>query len=228
MDTIEKHSHGFKNSFLYELEKGSFSIDLLMELVLAVALRVKEAQDRELSNEKILDLSSDLLTIYDRANSYIWDHFNPRDSYTITNLPVKFKDYLRRLSFVMQMFLEKDYDTIVECNEDDMGSWLPSSFPKALYDTDPELQIQINMADKKFCCAKMAANLEHVCDQHKNVFDCPDSLIHYDDRFDEYGIIIHDGGCSCSTIYFCPWCGYKLPESQRDEWFKKYDAKRGK
>ena len=75
----------------------------------------------------------------------------------------------------------------------------------------------------KYCCEMMKTNTENHCDRHDNSFDCPDCLIHYDDKFDEYGIIIHDGSRSCITINFCPWCGKKLPDSKRDEWFDKLE-----
>ena len=39
-------------------------------------------------------------------------------------------------------------------------------------------------------------------------------------KFDEYGLIIHDGGSSYIDIKYCPWCGSKLPESKRDLWFE--------
>ncbi|MEG0238462.1 MAG: hypothetical protein RR628_02490 [Clostridium sp.] len=54
---------------------------------------------------------------------------------------------------------------------------------------------------------------------HEDGFDQPDTLIYYDEKFDEFGIIIHDGGMSYVDINFCPWCGQKLPESKRDRWF---------
>ena len=42
----------------------------------------------------------------------------------------------------------------------------------------------------------------------------------YDSRFNEYGLIVHDGGTSVVVIAFCPWCGSKLSESKREEWFR--------
>jgi hypothetical protein len=43
--------------------------------------------------------------------------------------------------------------------------------------------------------------------------------------FNEYGIIVHDGGSSSSiTIAFCPWCGAQLPESLRDRWFEALES----
>ena len=57
------------------------------------------------------------------------------------------------------------------------------------------------------------------CEQHPDRYDCPDCLLTYSPKFDEYGLIIHDGGSSCVSIQFCPWCGAHLPESKRDRWF---------
>lgn len=71
----------------------------------------------------------------------------------------------------------------------------------------------------------MARQLSHTCEQHDDPFDCPDNLIVYFPRFDEYGIIIHDGGSSVLTIAHCPWCGRRLPDSKRDRWFDELAAK---
>lgn len=62
-----------------------------------------------------------------------------------------------------------------------------------------------------------AVNL--TCPDHPERLECPDALVHYSPRFDEYGLIVHDGGQSFVTIAFCPWCGAQLPESKRDLWF---------
>lgn len=77
---------------------------------------------------------------------------------------------------------------------------------------------------KPHCCATMAAQIAHACTEHADVFDCPDALIFYKPRFDEYGIIIHDGGTSSLTIHYCPWCGTALPHSRRDRWFDELAA----
>lgn len=71
----------------------------------------------------------------------------------------------------------------------------------------------------RFCCNRMQIEVTKKCTQHALSFDCPDNIVLYLDRFDEYGIIVHDGGRSMIAIAFCPWCGKKLPESKRDEWF---------
>ena len=45
--------------------------------------------------------------------------------------------------------------------------------------------------------------------------------INYVAKFREYGIKYLDGGTSFQQILYCPWCGEKLPESLRDQWFDK-------
>jgi hypothetical protein len=62
--------------------------------------------------------------------------------------------------------------------------------------------------------------IELSCNQHTDIYSCPDVLIRYTPKFDEYGIIIHDGGSAASSIKYCPWCGQPLPESKRDKWFE--------
>ncbi|MDC3416310.1 DUF6980 family protein [Aquibacillus salsiterrae] len=75
----------------------------------------------------------------------------------------------------------------------------------------------------RHCCETMTRQVNYECDEHPNPYDCPEKLIHYDERFDEYGIIIHDGGESSVTIFYCPWCGSKLPDSKRELWFDVLD-----
>lgn len=69
------------------------------------------------------------------------------------------------------------------------------------------------------CCGEMAASLAHDCDQHADPFDCPDTVLIYNEPFDEYGIPIRDGGMSYLVVSHCPWCGARLPSSARDAWF---------
>lgn len=71
---------------------------------------------------------------------------------------------------------------------------------------------------KKHCCEMMTDQVNYVCSQHENPFECPDNLIFYDVVYDEYGIIVH-GSPSTIEISFCPWCGTELPKSKRDLWF---------
>ena len=74
------------------------------------------------------------------------------------------------------------------------------------------------------CCSMMHAQLTSTqCATHSNRYDCPDVLIDYLPQFDEYAIIVHDGGPSVVTIQFCPWCGTRLPPSRRAQWFEEIE-----
>ena len=77
---------------------------------------------------------------------------------------------------------------------------------------------------RKHCCEHMTAAVTHVCQQHPSPFECPDNLVVYDHAYDEYGLVVHDGGPSSVRIKFCPWCGAALPESKRDAWFDRLEA----
>jgi hypothetical protein len=66
------------------------------------------------------------------------------------------------------------------------------------------------MKAKKHCCEQMEDRLKSDCPQHKNVFECPDTLVYYSAPSDEYGLIVHDGGSSYVVIEYCPWCGAKI------------------
>lgn len=57
----------------------------------------------------------------------------------------------------------------------------------------------------------------HLCETMRVVALGEDPLIQYSDRFREYGIPYGDG--SYQVLGYCPFCGMKLPDSLRDEWF---------
>jgi len=46
-----------------------------------------------------------------------------------------------------------------------------------------------------------------------------ETAVVYIPKFREYGLPILDGGTSFIAIVFCPWCGARLPDSLRNEWF---------
>jgi hypothetical protein len=73
------------------------------------------------------------------------------------------------------------------------------------------------------CCDQMREKIEHRCAQHSDPKDCPDRLITYIAKFREYGLVVHDGGSASVRIDYCPWCGSKLPDSQRDRWFEQME-----
>lgn len=82
----------------------------------------------------------------------------------------------------------------------------------------------MELADKQHCCEQMTKQLNSKCSEHPDAFDCADNVIYYSPNFDEYGLIIHDGGSSYIAIKHCPWCGVSLPKSKRDLWFDKLVA----
>jgi hypothetical protein len=54
-------------------------------------------------------------------------------------------------------------------------------------------------------------------------------LINYRSDFDEYSIPDYahypgDASAPKQLIYFCPWCGERLPESSRDKWYDELEA----
>jgi hypothetical protein len=69
------------------------------------------------------------------------------------------------------------------------------------------------------CCQQMRDEVEHRCAEHPDPYDCPEHLVRYVPNFDEYGLIVHDGGASYVDIAYCPWCGTRLPRSKRERWW---------
>lgn len=61
----------------------------------------------------------------------------------------------------------------------------------------------------EFCCAEMQTHLTS-----------GEVAIEYSPKFREFGILYFDGGTSKQCIYYCPWCGVKLPTSLRSTWFE--------
>lgn len=75
----------------------------------------------------------------------------------------------------------------------------------------------------EYPCVHMAQYAEFYCEQHPDPKDCHDATVLYNEVFDEYSIPHGDGICQVGLKY-CPWCGTKLPESKRDEWFDKLES----
>lgn len=74
------------------------------------------------------------------------------------------------------------------------------------------------------CCDDMRDAVTSSCSDHPHRHDCPDALIQYTPKFDEYGLIIHDGGTSSVAIRHCPFCGRALPASKRARWLETLEA----
>ncbi len=62
------------------------------------------------------------------------------------------------------------------------------------------------------------------CPEHSDPADCPDILISYFARFDEYFIAVRGGGPSRIAIRYCSWCGVALPKSKRSRWLDELTA----
>ncbi len=74
---------------------------------------------------------------------------------------------------------------------------------------------------QRYPCIHLANYATMTCDQHPLALECPDILIYYSPRFDEYSLPVRDGGPSTVAIQYCPWCGTQCPQSKRDLWFAK-------
>ena len=46
--------------------------------------------------------------------------------------------------------------------------------------------------------------------------------VRYDPRFDEYWV---QAGEARQLLFFCPWCGERLPPSQRNRWFDELETR---
>lgn len=66
--------------------------------------------------------------------------------------------------------------------------------------------------------------VEHCCSDMQYMIEEEQSII-FLPEFREYGVPILDGGSSFLQMSFCPWCGKKLPESLRDEFYDILEAK---
>lgn len=77
---------------------------------------------------------------------------------------------------------------------------------------------------ERHCCKDLERAVQFNCETCADQFECPDSLVLYVPKFDEYGLIIHNGGTAFSVIRHCPWCGSEFPESKRDRWFRELEA----
>jgi len=49
-------------------------------------------------------------------------------------------------------------------------------------------------------------------------------VVRYDDRYDEYAVAVPGSEAAFQIVNFCPWCGVRLPMSQRDKWFDDLEA----
>jgi hypothetical protein len=64
------------------------------------------------------------------------------------------------------------------------------------------------------------ANELHCCDEMRLHLSQGKIALNYSQRFREYHIMDRDEGPAGQRLTFCPWCGRKLPESLRKQWFE--------
>lgn len=74
----------------------------------------------------------------------------------------------------------------------------------------------------EYPCIHMAYYATETCDMHPNRAECDDLLIEHRQEWDEYAII---KGQVLMLIHYCPWCGAKLPPSQRERWYREVEVK---
>jgi hypothetical protein len=60
------------------------------------------------------------------------------------------------------------------------------------------------------CCEQMRGQMQHTCDAHPDLSDCPDSLVVRQGEPGNFGLRVHDGGNAFIRIRYCPWCGVDL------------------
>lgn len=66
------------------------------------------------------------------------------------------------------------------------------------------------------CCDSLRAALQIECEAHDDPFDCPDSLIAYNEGLEQFALIVHDGERTVVLICFCPWCGSSLAKGTNE------------
>lgn len=71
--------------------------------------------------------------------------------------------------------------------------------------------------------SELEISAQHCCQQMADRLVDGETAIRYVLKFRESGIPVLDGGESFIIIQFCPWCGNRLPESLRSEWFDRLE-----
>jgi hypothetical protein len=62
----------------------------------------------------------------------------------------------------------------------------------------------------------------HACEQMRTLLEDAETALAYDPRYREYSIAYTDSA-SVQLIDYCPFCGVRLPDSLRDEYFARLD-----
>jgi hypothetical protein len=73
-------------------------------------------------------------------------------------------------------------------------------------------------------CVHMAYYASWKCDDHPDPTECTQSVVLRNDKFDEFFISPRGSTGDEVIITHCPWCGLKLPPSQRNRWFNELES----
>lgn len=77
------------------------------------------------------------------------------------------------------------------------------------------------MVDKTKAIIHMKQKNQHCCDLISDSINDQRIQIGYEPTFREYFIplLYKEKITAIQCLYYCPWCGKKLPKDLRDEWF---------
>ena len=80
---------------------------------------------------------------------------------------------------------------------------------------------------RMICCEELDKNQNQVCEQHKG--NCPNNPFYWNAKVREFGVKLGDyweyeSGWTYIKVDYCPFCGYKFPESLRDKYFEELEA----
>jgi hypothetical protein len=125
MNTISGNVLINEDSFIYCLyKKDLFRIDLLSELIIEITEMTHSYVNGTINDKEVLNNLEHLFFIYSKTNDALIAHFHENDLFRIKELDENFLTYLARLRFVFKMLLKKDYNGILEY-EDEFGRILP-------------------------------------------------------------------------------------------------------
>ena len=120
MEVIESNYNALENSFIGELHENSlFNLTLYDELLNGI-IKIIENHDK-LNDKDNVQITFQLFEIYSYTlKSFIWHH-KKDDLFEIKNYEDMFDDnYIERLEFIIKCFLKKDYQSIMDY-EDEIG-----------------------------------------------------------------------------------------------------------
>ncbi|WP_332778328.1 DUF6980 family protein [Polaromonas sp.] len=78
---------------------------------------------------------------------------------------------------------------------------------------------------KEHCCSEMSEQVNmSALDAKSPLLGSTDKRIYWSPVFNEYGLICQPSA-EVLQIQHCPFCGVRLPESRRDQWFERLESK---